>query len=175
MSRIEVRPATPGDVDLLAEWACAMALETEGKALDLDTVRRGIAVGLADPARARYFVALRSDDYAGAEVVRVPAGTLMLTTEWSDWRCGDWWWIQSVYVAPAFRRHGVFRALYAHVRAAAEADPQVCGLRLYVEKHNAAAQATYAALGMADAGYAMYEVGTRQAGRPAPAAGAAQR
>ncbi|MBS7457393.1 GNAT family N-acetyltransferase [Coralloluteibacterium stylophorae] len=158
MSQILVRPAEASDVDLLARWAVAMAEETEGRALAEETVRRGIALGIADPARARYFVALSSDAYGGAEVVRIPVGTLMLTREWSDWRCGDWWWIQSVYVAPDHRRRGVFRALYAHVEDAARADPQVCGLRLYVEKHNAAAQATYASLGMGDAGYAMYEV-----------------
>ena len=81
----------------------------------------------------------------------------MLTSEWSDWRNGDWWWIQSVYVAPEHRRRGVYAALYRHVEALARATPGVVGLRLYVEKDNANAQRTYAALGMVDAGYAMYE------------------
>jgi ribosomal protein S18 acetylase RimI-like enzyme len=81
----------------------------------------------------------------------------MLTREWSDWRNGDWWWIQSVYVAPDHRRGGVFATLYRHVEQLARDTPGVIGLRLYVEKDNAAAQRTYAALGMHDAGYAMYE------------------
>ena len=84
----------------------------------------------------------------------------MLTYEWSDWRNGDWWWIQSVYVAPEHRRQGVYAALYAHVLAGARANPAVCGLRLYVERDNANAQCTYETLGMVDAGYRMYEATT---------------
>ena len=143
-----VRTATAADVETLARWAEAMALETEGKVLDAATVRAGIAAGLADPGKARYFVAERD----GRAV-----GTLMLTTEWSDWRNGWWWWIQSVYVAEDARRLGVFRALYDHVAVAAQATADVCGLRLYVENDNARAQATYAALGMADAHYRVFE------------------
>lgn len=154
-SPVHVRAATRDDVGLLAEWAAAMAWETEHKRLDPDTVRRGIAAVFDVPGRGRYLVAERNGD---------AAGTLMLTHEWSDWRCGDWWWIQSVYVPPAHRRAGVFAALYRHVEAEAQADAGVCGLRLYVERDNAAAQRTYAALGMDDAGYRMFEVSTRGAG-----------
>lgn len=146
---IHVRAAQAGDTDLLAEWAVAMAWETEHKALDPDTVRRGIQTVFAQPQRGRYFIAERAG---------VPAGTLMLTTEWSDWRCADWWWIQSVYVAPAHRRCGVYTTLYGHVEQAARAADDVCGLRLYVERDNVAAQRTYASLGMVDAGYAMFEI-----------------
>ena len=125
-----------------------MAWETEHKRLDPTTIRRGVAEGVADPMRARYFIAERDG---------VAAGTLMLTTEWSDWRAGWWWWIQSVYVDPDFRRRGVYRALYAHVLALAEADPEVRGLRLYVEQENTNARRTYEYLGMQNPGYAMYE------------------
>lgn len=152
-----IRDAVAADLDLLAQWAQAMAWETEHKRLDPATVHAGVAAGLADPARARYFVAMHDAPLAGHESVGVAAGTLMLTREWSDWRNGDWWWIQSVYVAPDYRRQGVFAALYRHVEALARATPGVVGLRLYVERHNAAAQRTYAALGMRDAGYALYE------------------
>jgi ribosomal protein S18 acetylase RimI-like enzyme len=152
-----IRDAVAADLELLAQWAQAMAWETEHKRLDADTVRAGVAAGLADPGRARYFVAMHDAALAGHETVGIATGTLMLTREWSDWRNGDWWWIQSVYVAPAHRRQGVFAALYRHVEAQARATPGVVGLRLYVEKANAAAQRTYAALGMQDAGYAMYE------------------
>lgn len=144
-----IRPANAADVETLARWAEAMALETEGKRLDAATVRAGIAAGIADPGKARYFVAER-DGHA--------VGTLMLTTEWSDWRNGWWWWIQSVYVAEDARRLGVFRALYDHVAAEARVAEDVCGLRLYVENDNARAQATYAALGMIDAHYRVFEV-----------------
>lgn len=151
-----VRTAQPGDAQWLAACALAMAHETEDKALDPATVRAGIEAGLADPAKARYFVAM-PDVRAGADTLGMPAGTLMLTREWSDWRNGDWWWIQSVYVMPQFRKRGVFAALYRHVEALARAAPDVVGLRLYVERNNAGARATYARLGMRDAGYSILE------------------
>lgn len=152
-----IRDAEASDRDWLARCAIAMALETEHKALDPDTIAAGIAAGIADPAKARYFVAMRDAPLAGAETIGVPAGTLMLTREWSDWRNGDWWWIQSVYVLPEHRRRGVFAALYRHAEALARRADGVIGLRLYVERDNANAQATYAALGMRDAGYRIYE------------------
>jgi len=145
---LRIRAAHAGDVARLRDWAVAMALETEAKALDPGTVERGIRAVLDQPGRGVYFVAERDGE---------AVGTLMLTYEWSDWRNGDWWWIQSVFVAPAHRRRGVYAALYAHVKQAAEARADVCGLRLYVEHHNASAQRTYESLGMVDAGYRMYE------------------
>jgi ribosomal protein S18 acetylase RimI-like enzyme len=157
VTTFRIRPADAADVDLLARWAQAMAWETEHKRLDDDTVRAGVAAGLAEPMRARYFVAMEDAPVAGHETLGVPVGTLMLTTEWSDWRNGDWWWIQSVYVPPGHRRRGVFAALYRHVEALGRATPGVVGLRLYVEHANHAAQRTYAALGMVDAGYAIRE------------------
>lgn len=145
---LHIRDAVPADLGWLAEGAIAMAWETERKRLDPDTVRAGIRAGIDDPAKARYFIA-----ESGGE----PVGTLMLTDEWSDWRNGAWWWIQSVYVVEAHRRRGVFAALYHHVEALVREAPGVIGLRLYVEDDNAAALHTYAALGMRDAGYRIYE------------------
>ena len=145
-----VRPAGPSDVDTLAAFNVAMALETESLALDLDTVRRGVAAMLADPAKGSYRVATRD----GAVV-----GQLMITTEWSDWRCGWWWWIQSVYVAPEARRGGVYRALYQSVVDDAARAGDVHGLRLYVEQDNLRAQQTYQALGMARGKYVVFETG----------------
>ena len=152
MTRLRIRPAAASDADLLARWAQAMALETEHRQLDATTVQAGVVAGIADPARARYFIAMH-----GRETMGNAVGTLMLTHEWSDWRNGDWWWIQSVYVAPQARRQGVFAALYQHVEQLARQTPGVIGLRLYVERDNAAAQQTYAALGMTDAGYRIFE------------------
>lgn len=157
MTRLRIREAHAHDRDLLAQWAQAMALETEHKHLDEVTVRAGVAAGIADPAKARYFVAMQESDIAGRETIAAPVGTLMLTREWSDWRNGDWWWIQSVYVPPEHRRQGVFAALYRHVEAQARATAGVIGLRLYVERGNANAQRTYRALGMVDAGYDILE------------------
>ena len=154
---LRIREAQPADADLLARWNVAMARETEHKALDPGPVRAGVAAGLADPAKARYFVAMREALAAGRETLAEPVGTLMLTREWSDWRNGEWWWIQSVYVDEGHRRQGVFAALYRHVEQLARDADGVIGLRLYVERGNAVARRTYSALGMLDAGYAILE------------------
>ena len=153
-----VRAAHAADAPLIAAWNAAMAWETEHKRLDPDVLGAGIAAGLADAAKARYFIAMDDTAVAGGETIGVPVGTLMLPTEWSDWRNGDWWWIQSVYVPEEHRRRGVFAALYRHVEQLAREAPGVIGLRLYVERENAIAQRTYEALGMRDAGYAIREV-----------------
>lgn len=150
---ILVRPARHDDVSLMARWAEAMAFETEHKQLDPATVTTGILAGLEDPERACYFM---------AEIAGEPVGTLAYTFEWSDWRNGWWWWIQSVYVAPEHRRKGAFQALYAHVQGLARKRDDVCGLRLYVERDNIPAQRTYEFLGMLDPGYRMYELDTRK-------------
>jgi GNAT superfamily N-acetyltransferase len=164
---LRIRDAEAGDAELLAQWALAMALETEHRRLDAETVLAGVTAGIADPAKARYFVAMREVPVAGRELIAEPVGTLMLTREWSDWRCGHWWWIQSVYVPGAHRRAGVFRALYAHVERLAEDAGDVVGLRLYVDAGNAVARRTYAALGMDDAGYRILEAPLGPRGRPA--------
>ena len=149
---IVIREARAEDAAQLAAWAIAMALETEEKKLDPETIRRGVRAVLDDASRGRYFIADRVSNG-----VAMAIGTLMVTREWSDWRCGDWWWIQSVYVAPDYRRRGAYSALHKHVRTLAESTPQVCGLRLYVERDNLDAQRTYKAMGMHDAGYRVYE------------------
>ncbi len=145
---LTVRRAEPSDAPVLVEYNRLLALETEGKTLDPAVLTAGVAAGLADPEKALYFVAEESGDILGQ---------LMLTREWSDWRNGWIWWIQSVYVRADARRRGVFRLLYAHVHAAALADPQVIGLRLYVEHENHAAQKTYAQLGMERTSYLVLE------------------
>ncbi len=142
-----IRAATLADVADLVNWNLAMAWETEHKRLDPDTLRRGVAGVLEQPRRGFYLVA----EHAGVAV-----GSLLVTFEWSDWRCGDFWWIQSVYVNPAARRGGVFGALYAAVAQRAAAAGAV-GLRLYVETENRRAQQTYEGLGMRPCHYLMYE------------------
>ena len=154
---LRIRDADAHDRALLAQWASAMAWETEHKRLDPDTIAAGIAAGIEDPARARYFIAMSEVSLAGRETIAEAVGTLMITREWSDWRNGDWWWIQRVYVPGAHRRQGVFAALYRHVEALARGTPGVVGLRLYVERDNETAQRTYASLGMFDAGYRIFE------------------
>lgn len=151
-STVVVRAALPGDLAHLCAFNAAMARETEGLELDAATLERGVAQGLADPARARYFMAECEDRLAGC---------LMLTLEWSDWRAGFWWWIQSVYVAPGFRRRGVYRSLHTHVAVLASSVADVVGLRLYVDNVNTGAQRTYEALGMYESRYQLFEQHTR--------------
>ena len=146
---VTVRPAREDDRSQITAFNLAMAEETEGKGLDSEVLERGVAAVLADPARGRYLV---------AESERGVVGSLMLTTEWSDWRNGTFWWIQSVYVIPEARRTGVYRALHtAVVDAAREADG-VCGVRLYVERENVSAQRVYARMGMEETSYRLFEV-----------------
>ena len=146
---IHIRRATPTDAGFIVESNVAMARETEGLALDVDVVRSGVAAVLADPSLGFYLV---------AEIEGNLAGQLMVTYEWSDWRNGLFWWIQSVYVHPDHRRRGVYRALDAHVRAEAMRDGSVCGLRLYVDRDNHVAQSVYASLDMQHSHYDLYEI-----------------
>lgn len=147
MSQPLIRPATVADAPHLVDWNCALARETEDKALDRGLVRRGVAAVFEQPRRGFYLV---------GELDRKPAGCLLVTYEWSDWRNGDYWWIQSVYVAPEARRAGVFRALHSEVERRARAEGAV-SLRLYVERENERAQKTYESLGMSPSDYLMYE------------------
>ena len=142
-----IRDASPIDVASIVTWNAAMAWETEQKTLDPATLERGVAAVFAQPGRGFYLVAERDG---------VAVGSLLVTYEWSDWRCGDFWWIQSVYVTPEARRSGVFRGLYAAVQERAQRARAV-GLRLYVETENRRAQDTYADLGMTRCHYWMYE------------------
>lgn len=146
---MKVRPAAPQDIATIVEFNRAMAAESEDKGLDPETLRRGVQHLLDHPHDGRYIVA---EDTHGT-----PAGCLMLTYEWSDWRAGRFWWIQSVYVAPAFRRRGVYTSMHRHVRTLAGQDPLSCGLRLYVERDNQGAMSTYRAMGMTETHYRLYE------------------
>jgi ribosomal protein S18 acetylase RimI-like enzyme len=143
-----VRAATLADAAVVTEFNRLLALESEGKTLDPDTLLAGVRAGLAEPAKCRYFLA----DENG-----VILGQMAITYEWSDWRNGWFWWIQSVYVRPKARRRGVFRAIYEHIERAARQDPLVIGLRLYVEEANRPAQETYYRLGMMRTGHFVLE------------------
>lgn len=150
---IAVRAATLDDLETLVHFNCALARETEARELDADRVRRGVQAALEDPGRARWLVACDASTSRGA-----PIGQLMTTPEWSDWRCGWFLWIQSVYVDPAWRRRGVYTALHARVLEDARRDASLCGVRLYLHRANAAARRTYLALGMHETPYEVLEV-----------------
>jgi len=141
---LTIRRATPADAAVVADFNARLARETEGKDLDPAVLRAGVGAVLADPQKGFYTLAERA-----GEVV----GQVLVTYEWTDWRNGWYWWVQSVYVRPDARRGGVFGRLYRHLEAAALADPTVVGLRLYVEQDNHAAQAVYRRLGLADEPY----------------------
>ena len=145
---IRIRPATSGDATALVDFAAAMALETERKVLLRNVIGTGVHHLLAHPGMGFYVM---------AECEGEVAGSLMVTTEWSDWRNGNFWWVQSVYVRPGFRRRGVYRKLYQYLQQRAAEDPTVCGFRLYVERDNARAQATYRAAGMEQTHYILFE------------------
>jgi GNAT superfamily N-acetyltransferase len=144
-----VREAAPSDLGTLVAFSRAMARETEGRDLPEDRLRAGTDAVLRDPARGAYLVVEGGDGEA--------LGQLLITTEWSDWRNGWFWWIQSVYVRPEARGRGVYRQMHREVERRARERGDVCGLRLYVATDNRAAQAVYAAVGMTAADYRMFE------------------
>jgi GNAT superfamily N-acetyltransferase len=146
---ISIRQATPTDAAIVARFNALMAIETESKTLDAALLQRGVEALLADPSKGIYFL---------AESEGVVVGQTMITYEWSDWRNGTFWWIQSVYVTQEGRGNGVFRSLYEHIHSLARSRTDVCGLRLYVEENNTRARQTYERLGMRQSHYRMYEM-----------------
>lgn len=145
---LTIRRAGPTDAEVIVTFNARLAEESEGKQLDQAILRSGVERALADVARCQYFLA-----QDGEHIV----GQLMITYEWSDWRDGWIWWIQSVYVRREARQRGVFRALFEHVRQLAHETGDVVALRLYVERDNHVAQQTYARLGMRPTGYLVLE------------------
>ena len=146
--KFDIRDAHPSDGPVLSDYNSRMAEETEGRALDPLLIGPGVAALLDDPAKGQYWVAVTDEQIIGQ---------LMVTYEWSDWRNGNIWWIQSVYIHPDYRRKGVFSALYRHVESIATAQPDAIGIRLYVEENNKRAQQTYEALGMVKPNYLVME------------------
>lgn len=145
---VSVRQGRPDDVELIVSFQLSMSMETEDLRLDRETVTRGVQAVFDDPSRGTYWIAER----AGR-----PVGGLLTVPEWSDWRNGTVLWIHSLYVVPEARRQGVFRALYTALKERVEALPELKGLRLYVDRRNAQAQAVYERLGMTDEHYTLYE------------------
>ena len=148
-----MRLADAGDARTLVEFNRAMARETEAKELAVDLLTAGVENLLKNPRYGFYVVA----EYGGQDNQGEVVASLMVTYEWSDWRNGLFWWIQSVYVKPEFRRQGVYRRLYEFVKSRAANDADVRGFRLYVEKENRIAQQTYERLGMTETYYKMFE------------------
>jgi GNAT superfamily N-acetyltransferase len=146
-----IRPATPADVDVLVRFSAAMARETEGRRLDAKRLREGTQAVLNSPARGFYVVAEVTD--RSPRVV----GQLLVTFEWSDWRNAAFWWIQSVYVDPAWRRRGVYRTMHRAILEQAKSRGDVCGVRLYVERENKTAKTVYGKVGLETSSYHVFE------------------
>ncbi|MFV0389857.1 MAG: GNAT family N-acetyltransferase [Pyrinomonadaceae bacterium] len=146
---ITIRKAIKSDADAIAQFNSAMALETEAKKLDSAKISNGVAAVFDDTKLGFYLVAETNEK----EVV----GCLMVTNEWSDWRNGWFWWIQSVYILPAHRGKHLYSRMYRSVKELAEVNENVCGFRLYVEKENFHAQEVYKKCGMLETDYLMFE------------------
>ncbi len=146
---IIIRNATILDISNIVGFNNAMALETEGKTLDYITLKQGVSEVLSDPSKGFYLIAV----FSGTVV-----GQLMITSEWSDWRNGYFWWIQSVYIKQDHRKRGVYRALNEEVLSLAKNNGNICGIRLYVDRDNTIAQRVYHNLGMSTSNYDMYEI-----------------
>ena len=148
MMNIVVRDALKSDLDEILDFQISMAKETESIDLERDVLKIGVSSVLEDSAKAKYFIA----DNEGEA-----AGMLMITTEWSDWRNGWVWWIQSVYVKPGYRKMGVYKMLYNHIKKIVGSSDELKGIRLYVDKRNVRAQQVYESLGMTGDHYTTYE------------------
>jgi len=148
MVAITIRKAHDEDAALIASFNRAHAKEIDGITLGQDTALRGAVEGLRQPNYCQYYL---------AELDSRVVGLVMITYEWSDWRAGLTWWMQSVYVLPDFRRRGVFSALYKHIETLARQDSQIRAIRLYVCHHNQNGKKVYKQLGLKDSGYVVYE------------------
>lgn len=150
MSDINIRFANENDIAALVEFNQRMAQETEGKELKAEIIRPGVEGLFQNKQYGFYIIA---EDTSNNKSV----GGLMITYEWSDWRNGLMWWIQSVYVMPDYHRRGIYKRLYEFVKERAKQEGNVRGFRLYVEKENTVAQQTYSKLGMEESHYLMFE------------------
>lgn len=148
LNSITIRLAKPNDAETIAAFNRAMAQETENKDLIPEVILAGVRALFEHPTRGFYIV---------AETEGNVVACLMITTEWSDWRNGVFWWVQSVFVQADHRRRGIYRSMYGFVKELAEEEPGVCGFRLYVEQDNDRAQETYRALGMTQSPYRLFE------------------
>ena len=135
------------DIDTIVRFQADMAMESEGTMLDMDRLTLGVSSAINDEQKGIYLVARAND---------TPIGSLMLTREWSDWNNQWYWWIQSVYVMPEYRKKGVYKAMYATLKDIAQ-ENGVSQIRLYADKTNLSAQQVYQRLGMRESHYLMFE------------------
>src|SRR5262245_7657671 len=152
LDHLNVRLAKPEDASMIVSFSAAMALETENRRLDLDRLYEGTMALLESPDRGSFMVA-ELEQPNKCQLL----GQLMITYEWSDWRNAVFWWVQSVYVTPSWRRRGVYRFMHNQIVAQARANANECGIRLYVEQDNHTAQTVYKRVGLVRSVYQVYE------------------
>ena len=148
MNTFKIRNAIPKDADSIIAFNLAMAQETENRTLEGRIISDGVLRIFDEPDHGFYLVAENREEIIG---------TLMVTREWSDWRNGEFWWIQSVYIEKKYRRKGIYREMYQFVKKLAGSQTDICGFRLYVEKDNTIAQQTYRNLNMEETPYLLFE------------------
>lgn len=145
---MKVREARPGDIQVIADFQVRMAFETENLSLDKDVVTAGVKAVFSDPSKGRYFIVHKEGNILG---------TVLITPEWSDWRNGTIYWIQSLFVVPEHRRKGIFSLLFNHLKEIVQQDPNAKGIRLYVAKSNLIAKKAYEKSGMENDHYDLFE------------------
>jgi ribosomal protein S18 acetylase RimI-like enzyme len=145
---ITIQKALPIHIDILIDFQQRLAYESEEVTLDSSTLRKGMEAMFADPGKGIYYIASDGDEVVGCH---------MITYEWSDWKNGMVWWLQSVYVKESYRKKGIFKMMYDNVISMIKKDPNLIALRLYVDKSNERAMKVYSAMGMDGSHYTVYE------------------
>jgi ribosomal protein S18 acetylase RimI-like enzyme len=145
---MKVRQATLKDYEAIVKFQLEMAKETEGIDLLLEPLEKGVKALLENPSKGVYYVTV---------INKKVVSSLLTTYEWSDWRNGTVLWIQSVYVMPQYRRRGVYRNMYSHIKSMVLSSDNLMGIRLYADKSNLAAHKTYENLGMNQDHYITFE------------------
>ena len=154
MSQTIIRRANLSDQETICAFNVALAMETEGQELDPSSVASGVRQVLGGPDKGFYLLALHQTASGEKQI----CGQLLCLPEWSDWQNGSYWWIQSVYVAPQFRRQGVFRTLFESLTKMSKGLAGIVGIRLYVDQSNAIGMKTYAQLGFVRSSYEIYQL-----------------
>ena len=145
---IKIRKASINDLKTLINFQIEMAVETENFKLNNENVKRGVKAVFNNSSKGEYYI---------AEEKNKIIGSFLITPEWSDWKNGTILWIQSVFVIPEYRKKGVFKKMYIHMKRIVDNSEKYLGLRLYVNKKNIVAQKTYEKIGMDNKRYKIYE------------------
>lgn len=145
---IQIRIANAEEISTIVDFQLKMALETENLLLSEKILQEGVSEVFKNHEKGKYYVALCENKIVAS---------LLTTFEWSDWRNSTIIWLQSVYVIPEFRKKGIFKQMYEHIKKIVESSSNYCGIKLYVDKTNIKAQKVYDSVGMNGEHYITYE------------------